>query len=206
MDIHPRTARMRSAAILYASYGLAVAAATAWPLSTATAPAQEAAAVEESGLFLTVPNPITSEVTNRLKESIDRAVGERRVKKLVLDFNPDGLEAGSRDFGPCADLAEYLAQLPQVLKIAFVHNKTTRHTVLPVLACDALVMSAPATLGDVLPDQPGPPTNRVVQTYRDIAGRPREALVLKMLDRGVEVLEGRRNNAAWYLDGRRREE
>src|SRR5688572_25257210 len=103
MCMHPRTTRTRSAVILYVSYLLAISGAVALPPSTLTASAQEA--VAEPGLFLTVPNPITSEVTNRLKESIERAVGEKRLKKLVLDFNPNGQEAGSRDFGPCADLA-----------------------------------------------------------------------------------------------------
>jgi membrane-bound ClpP family serine protease len=40
-----------------------------------------------------------------------------------------------------------------------------------------------------------------------MAGRGREALVLKMLDRGVVLLEGRtRTGAVWYLDGRKRAE
>ena len=46
----------------------------------------------------TVPNPITTEVINRLKDNVERAVKEKRVQKLVFDFNPDGKEASTRDF------------------------------------------------------------------------------------------------------------
>src|SRR5437879_2394953 len=54
------------------------------------------------GLFLTVHNPITSDVTNRLKETTTRVVErwregvkgmpagpERQALKIVYDFNPD---------------------------------------------------------------------------------------------------------------------
>jgi membrane-bound ClpP family serine protease len=201
MSTHSGTAT-RPTTVLVPGYLLLFAAATASSLASARAPAQEAA--PEPGLFLTVPNPITTEVINRLKDNVERAVKEKRVQKLVFDFNPDRKEASTHEFNACADLAEYLAQLPQVMKIAFVHNQVTRHTVLPVLACDELVMSADAKLGEVAPD--GLPSRRIVQTYLDIAGRQREALVLKMLDKDMAVFEGRRNNAAWWFDGRRRDE
>ncbi len=202
MTTHPRTARPRPVAFVFAAYLAAIAAATAVP--TAASLAQEAAPAED-GIFLTVPNPITSEVTNRLRETIERAQRERHVRKIVLDFNPDGKEASSRDFGPCADLAKELQKL-SITTVAFVHAKTTRHTVLPVLACRELVMSADATLGEVLPDQVGPPDEDELRIYARVAGRAREALVLKMLDKGVAVMEGRRNGATWYFDARQRDE
>src|SRR5436305_1036363 len=98
----------------------------------------------EPGIFLTVQNPITSEEMNRVREKVERAVRERRVAKIVFDFNPDGKEAAARDFGPCADLAKHLGQLHQITTVAFIHNRVTRHTVLPVLACKELVMSPDA--------------------------------------------------------------
>src|SRR5947209_18847675 len=96
-----RTAAPRPVAVM--SYLSALVAATALLLGPARAPAQDA--TPDPGLFLTVPNPITSEATNRIKENVERAVKEKRVQKIVFDFNPDGKEASSRDFGPCADLA-----------------------------------------------------------------------------------------------------
>src|SRR5690242_5685884 len=67
----------------------------------------------EPGIFLTVQNPITSDETNRIREKVDRAVRERRVAKIVFDFNPDGKEASTRDYGPCYDLARTLEKLHQ---------------------------------------------------------------------------------------------
>src|SRR5438093_5835716 len=160
----------------------------------------------EPGIFLTVQNPITSEETNRIREKVERAVRERRVAKIVFDFNPDGKEASARDFGPCADLAKYLNQLHQITTVAFVHNKVTRHTVLPVLACKELVMAPDAAIGDILPDQPGPPDEDEVRVYTRLAGRGREPLVPKMLDKSIAVYEGRRNDAKWFVDQKSREQ
>ena len=47
-----------------------------------------------------------------------------------------------------------------------------------MLACKEVVMSADASLGDVLPDQVGPPDEDEARVYARIAGRGREALVL----------------------------
>jgi len=160
----------------------------------------------EPGIFLTVQNPITSEETNRIREKVERAMRERRVAKIVFDFNPDGKEAAARDFGPCHDLAKYVNQLHQITTVAFVHNKLTRHTVLPVLACKELVMSPDAVIGDVRPDQAGPPDEDEVRIYSRFAGRGREPLVLKMLDKSVAVYEGRRNDAKWFVDQKNREQ
>jgi membrane-bound serine protease (ClpP class) len=160
----------------------------------------------EPGIFLTVQNPITSEETNRIREKVERAIRERRVAKIVFDFNPDGKEAAARDFGPCRDLARYLSQLHQITTVAFVHNKVTRHTVLPVLACKELVMAPDAVIGDVLPDQAGPPDEDEIRAYSRLAGRGREPLFLKMLDKSIAVYEGRRNDAKWFVDQKNRDQ
>jgi membrane-bound ClpP family serine protease len=186
--------------VLFAAYLTALATA----LSPTRASAQEAAPAED-GIFLTVPNPITSPDVNRLREMIERALREKRVRKIVFDFNPDGKEASSRDFGPCSDLAKEISKLP-VVTVAFVHNKAGRHTVLPVLACREAVMAPDAALGPVRPEPVGPPDEDEVRQYARYAGRGREAVVLKMLDPDVVVMEGRRNNAVWYFDGRKRDE
>jgi membrane-bound serine protease (ClpP class) len=187
-----------------AGYALIAALAALAGLGRPTVRAQEPAA--EPGIFITVQNPITSEETNRVREKVERAVRERRVTKIVFDFNPDGKEVASRDFGPCADLAKYLKQLHQITTVAFVRNKVTRHTVLPVLACKELVMAPDAVIGDVRPDQAGPPDEDEVLIYGRLAGHGREALVLKMLDKDVILRQGRRNNAIWFFDGRKAED
>lgn len=186
---------------------LAIAALLSGLLTGGGRSSAQDAPAREDGLFVTVPNPITSEATNRVKETVERAVNGGSVRKIIFDFNPNGQPSSSRDFGPCYDLAEFLEQQHQITTVAFVHAKTTRHTVLPVLACREIVMSSEASLGDVLPDDPGSPKPTQEQAYARMAGRGREALVLKMLDRNLILLEGRtRAGSVWFLDGRKRAE
>src|SRR5260370_30229846 len=84
-------------------------------------PSAQAQEGPSDGLFVSVHNPITSEVTSRVKEITTRAVQrfeaeraaagpEPRPYRIVLDFNAGGhaaqaTPAGTRDFGPCQDLA-----------------------------------------------------------------------------------------------------
>jgi membrane-bound serine protease (ClpP class) len=165
------------------------------------------------GLFITVPNPITSDVTNRVKETTTRAVERfraadatrpaegRHTFKVVYDFNPNNTAGSSPDFGACYELARYLLGLQDITTIAFVHGELSRHTVLPVLACKEVVMSADAKLGPVQKEGTGRPSETEVQAYREIiTGRKlSSALVLKMLDRDMEVMEGTRNGSVTYL-------
>jgi membrane-bound serine protease (ClpP class) len=186
-------------------------AAVAW-LSPGLARADEPAA--EQSRFITVGNPITStefalvqrlteEARRRYQEAAQKE-GQARRLKIVYDFNPDNQPSSSTLFGPCQDLAAYLRSLPDVFTIAFVHRDVSRHTVLPVLACQEIVM-APGDnvrLGNVaaddseaLPRDPESFYNHFrVRYYRELAeqrGRS-PAVVLKMLDKSLEVVEGKR--------------
>lgn len=197
---------------------LALAMALAGPaLSRAEAPA------DEDGLFLTVPNPITSDDYNRLKAQTEEArerfrksleARPRKTRlKVVFDFNPDGKPSQTSELGPCLELAIYLAGRTDITSIAFVHQKVTGHTVLPVLACQNLVM-APETgeLGEVLKatDNSLPRDteqfyqDHLVVIYRKVASdRGRcPAIVLKMLDKNMEVMVGTRKGGVWYVDNR----
>jgi membrane-bound ClpP family serine protease len=158
----------------------------------------------ERGIFVTVTNPITSEVVNGIKERIARSQREKGLAKIVFDFNPDNKEASSGDFFASAGLAKEITRLP-IQTIAFVHGPVTRHSVLPVLACQELVMSQDAVLGPVVTDSKTPPDEDEMALYARIARKGREALALKMIDRSVAVYEGRLpNGAVTYFDGRKR--
>lgn len=158
----------------------------------------------EDGVFITVPNPITSGAFSQVREQTERARQKRKdrlITKIVYDFNPDGREAASPDFGPCADLADYLRSFHDVTTVAFVHARTTRHTVLPVLACREVVMGGAETrLGEVAADPNEKPTARQAQAYADVVGEARAAVVLKMIYPNLEVLEARKNNAVYFVD------
>src|SRR5439155_4081385 len=75
----------------------------------------------EDGVFITVPNPITSDAFSRVREQADRArqkQKDRVITKIVFDFNPEGREASSPDYGPCSDFAWYLRGLHDVTTLA----------------------------------------------------------------------------------------
>jgi membrane-bound serine protease (ClpP class) len=169
--------------------------------------AQEA--VIEDGLFITVPNPITSEGVNTIMNKVrDARKPGHQLKHVVFDFNPDNLPAGTSSYGPCHDLADYILGLHDVITIAFVRNDVTRHTVLPVLACQDLVMAPQARLGDVLglkedpQAQPAPLKQDQELFYKQVTrNQAHWAIVRKMLNRNLEVLEGRskKANSVWYV-------
>lgn len=200
-------------------YWLAVFVGAVALLSVGPAPADEPAA--EQSLFITVGNPITSTEfarVQRLTEEARRRYQEAAKKeakpgrlKIVYDFNPDDLPSASSLFGPCQDLAAYLRGLPSdIVSIAFVHRDTSRHTVLPVLACREIVM-APGDLvhlgnvavdeADPLPDAAAQPQrfydDRRVRYYRELAKQHgSEGVVLKMLDKSLQVVKGKRQDGS----------
>jgi membrane-bound ClpP family serine protease len=198
----PRPADVVKTGLVVAGLVLAV------PLlrARADAPVKPAAEAGADGLFVTVHNPITTTVVNRVKDQVNRFLQrpDHRGLTLVFDFNPDSHPSGTGDYGPCHDLASFLLDLHDVATVAFVHNDVTGHTVLPVLACKDLVMSAEAKLGDALREQSRPLQKDQQVFYTTVAERRGRcpAVVLKMADKNMAVIEGTRNGAVWYIDQR----
>jgi membrane-bound ClpP family serine protease len=162
----------------------------------------------DDGLFITVATPITDAVQQRVIETIKRAKADRKVRKIVLDFNPDNRDAATREPGACYNLTEFLLSQRDLKTVAFVHKKVSRHTVLPVLACSELVMARDGKIGEVLPDaEPGQPTEAQLLLYGRAAGKNRSGLILKMLDPRVEVVRAvDRVGGVWYIDRRQEAE
>ncbi|MFL5330433.1 MAG: NfeD family protein [Gemmataceae bacterium] len=181
--------------------------ATATAMALARGPAVDEP--HEPGIFVTVPNPITSTVVNQIKETVARAESRQSLRKIIFDFNPEGLEVASPDFGPCLDFANFIREKRgegKLLTVAFVRNKTTRHTVLPVLACDELIMGPDGVIGQVAAAPGVTPDPIHLTAYERFAKPEHRAIVVKMLDEKVEVLEGRRNDrAVWYVDASKEE-
>src|SRR5436305_126719 len=97
---------------------------TAGSLALARGPAVDEP--HEPGIFVTVPNPITSTVVNQIKETVARAESRQSLRKIIFDFNPDGSEVASPDFGPCLDFANFIREKRgegKLLTVAFVRNK-----------------------------------------------------------------------------------
>jgi len=167
----------------------------------------------DRGLFITVQNPITSEVVKGIVAKSNGAVTNGKVTKLIFDFNPGGHPACSEDYGACRQLADHLLDLKQCQTVAFVHNEVTGHTVLPVLACQELVMSREAKLGRALSDREEKKKplrekddDRVIFYKTVVEGRYPPAIVLKMLDRKIEVVEATWKSGVWYIDKTRQAE
>ncbi len=162
------------------------------------------------GLFVTVPNPINSAASNQVKDQTKRAVqkhrlsgAENRPLTIVYDFNPEGQPASSGEFAPANDLATFLLDQRQVRTVAFVQAETTRHTVLPVLACQELVMSSRATLGDVCGEENAKrtlPASEREEYLKTVRRRP-PAAILKMLDPDMELVTAKNSDGLpWVVD------
>jgi membrane-bound ClpP family serine protease len=160
-----------------------------WLVLTAL-PAQ---AQSEEGLVVTVPNPITSDAVERITKQIDTRVHSelRRPKTIIFDFNPDGKPASTAKPGVCSDLSFYIRGLQGkgVLTVAFVHNKVSGHSVMPALACQELVMSKDASIGQIAGEGIEPERGE----YRNYFEKdPRGfTLIRKMYEADVQVVRGR---------------
>jgi membrane-bound ClpP family serine protease len=161
------------------------------------------------GLFVTVPNPIddraVSQIQHKVQDAIERQ--NRNIRKVVFDFNPQGLPSGTSDWNSPNQLAEYIRDLRQgtvggknyaaIGTFAFVRNQVSKHTVLPVLACKHIIMSndkdpstreIKARLGDVRRDASGTLSAITRQAYKEYAQSfASPDLIQRMLDRGLPL-------------------
>ncbi len=179
---------------------------------TLTVRGARAADAPADGIFITVPNRITSEGYHKVADTTERYLdrarrgGGQRELRVVYDFNPGNKPSGTPDFGPCDDLAEYIVGLQNVHTVAFVHADTTQHTVLPVLACREIILAPDAHLGDVRRGRkPGEPFNSaVMEAYKNVVkDRHCPAVALKMLDPDMVVLRATRARGGdWFIDKR----
>jgi membrane-bound ClpP family serine protease len=181
-------------------------AALAFLLWTA-APALAQNVVPDGGLYVAVQSPIDEGVSARVKNRIQQA--KSRPSVIVFDFNPTDKDATTPGYGTASELAEYIAGLQDVRTVAYVHNKVTGHSVLPVLACKEIACGPQGALGAVVGQTDPPLTQGAKNAYDRIPGQVRPAhlaVVQKMYDPRVELRKGRKEGADWYVDLRRKAE
>src|SRR5215470_5156777 len=126
---------LRSAGPIRSALGFVAvfaAMALAGPAAHAQAP--------EGGLFITVPNPLTEVGPIKAKVSRNLQRTDRQIRKIIFDFNPDNRANTSDDYGVCRNLAGFILEQQEATTVAFVHGDVTGHLVLPVLACQEIVM------------------------------------------------------------------
>ena len=152
------------------------------------------------GRFIHVTLPITGQTFERTRRVVRRALekANKENARLVLVFEfdaPKGQKEFGRgsDFGAAHDLASFISseELGGVRTVAYLPDAIEGHAVLPVIACQEIIMAKDATIGAAGIDETTiTPTLR--SAYTEIAGRRRTVPVvvaLGMLDRTVEVLQ-----------------
>jgi len=150
-----------------------------------------------SAHWIRINLPLVGERDTEIKATIDKlldqlpAKGERPV--MIFEFHRDAQAGGTTAFERGLSLARYLvgARLSRVRTVAFVPNTIDGHAVLPVLACEEIIMSVDAQLGAAGRNE-STIDDTMRAAYREIAGRRRtipEPFVLGMLDAKETVTE-----------------
>ncbi|MCE5267422.1 MAG: hypothetical protein LLG00_06010 [Planctomycetaceae bacterium] len=168
-------------------------------LGIAAAPAEKGEGKPRVGRFVPITLPITGQSSERARRAINRATetAKRQNAQLVLivEFDvPRGQQDAGKgsDFAAAYSLADFLSSdaLNGVQTVAYVPQPVQGHAVLPVIACQEIIMAKDATLGAAGIDE-RTLTATVRSAYGEIAGRRRTlspAIVAGMLDPAVEVL------------------
>jgi membrane-bound serine protease (ClpP class) len=168
---------------------------------------ETAAPVElADGRLIRVRLPLTGNADAHIKSTIDRAVdqlmrskeGSERRPILILEIVPARRQGGygeETDFERALSVARHISQqLSAVKTVAYIPRTIKGHGVLVALACEEIVMSPDAELGDagIAEDDRAAVESSIVSAYQQIAKARRtvpEALVLGMLDKRREVLK-----------------
>jgi membrane-bound serine protease (ClpP class) len=200
---HPPVARL--APVLLALAGALASRADAQepappPEAKAKPPAQAAQrdATTPGQFFPPVVEPIDGDEISNLRAAVrgylDAAAarGERPV--LVFEFRPGEAAPGRSSFGSAADLADLLAREVAGAKqtVAYVPQSLAGYAVLPVLACDEIVLGPDASLGPIAPAD-RPVTDRERAAVTDLArlkGRDPD-LLLGLLEPARDLREVR---------------
>jgi membrane-bound ClpP family serine protease len=150
----------------------------------------------QRGMMVRVPLPITGTVDTRLRQVIEEALSELPENgsrpTLVLEFRgPKGETGESSEFERSLSAARFLAgpELSRVRTVAWLPQSVKGHAVLPVMACEEIVMHPDAQLGAAGIHEEH--LDSVVRRgYAEIASRRRtlpEAVALGMLDPALAV-------------------
>jgi membrane-bound ClpP family serine protease len=146
-------------------------------------------AQRESGEWIFVSSPITSETVARAKNQTERALKQRQARKIVYHFQ--GGEPSL--YGECANLADFILETTkgQASTHAFIDRPLKGFAVLPALACRFVYVGPEGGMGfdEEALRRAGSIDASKVNKFLDVVerrGRP-AALVLKMLDPGLAV-------------------
>jgi membrane-bound serine protease (ClpP class) len=168
------------------------------------APAKANANAEGKGgttpgqFFPAIVEPIDGDEIGNLRAAVqtylDGAAGRGERPVLVFEFRPGDSAPGRSSFGSAVDLADLIAREFAGAKqtVAYVPQSLSGFAVLPVLACDEIVLGPDASLGPIAPAD-RPVTDRERAAVTDLArlkGRDPD-LLLGLLEPSRDLREVR---------------
>ncbi len=171
------------------------------------------AVAEESprGHLVRVPLPIVGSVDDTVRRSIRRLLadgsGQADRPLLVLEFWPttenESSEADGSEFERSLSLARFLSspELSSLRTVAYLPRTVLGHAVLPVLACEEIVMHPDAEFG-AAGIREERPSAMMRGFYEDVANRTRAvpaAVALGMLDRNLKVVRATTPTGVRYV-------
>jgi membrane-bound serine protease (ClpP class) len=182
-------------------------------LAATLLPAASLSAQNTTGLYITVPNPITSDAVTHIKSQVnthlDAQAGRARPTAVIFDFNPEGRAASTPSIGICRDLAQFIQSIKAVTTtVAYVHGKVSGYTALPVLTCKDLLMSKEGLLGEISGapgDSVDPLQKHDIEVFKFYFGRDDQfVLVQKMFDREIKLRKAtnRETQLSQFIDAR----
>jgi len=148
-----------------------------------------------------VPLPIDGLIDKQVQGQIEQAL--RQLPKeaarptFVFEFRPKANTAGEgSDFARAQSLARFLSgeRLAGVRTVAWLPVSVKGHAVLPVLACEQIIMQRDAELGAAGQDERGAVDALVRRGYAEIADRRKtmpSAVALGLLDKDLAVYKVR---------------
>jgi membrane-bound serine protease (ClpP class) len=148
------------------------------------------------GHRIPVPLPFDHSVVRRVEQSIEKILGavHDETPVFVLEFiAPDDADAGQgTPFEDALMLASFLTsdKLNAAHSVAYIPKSIKGHAVLAAIACEQIIMSSSATMGDASGKQPV--TNTMLAAYEEFA-RSRHTVppevALGLLDKSREVIK-----------------
>jgi len=144
-------------------------------------------------VLLPISDSVERSVTRRVEQALRQLpkAGPRPI--FIFEFTPQKGTAGEgSSFGDALDLARFLSgdRLSLVRTVAWVPRSVQGHAVLPVLACEEIVMAKDAELGAAGNGEAGAIDDTLRRAYTEIAERRRTvppAIALGLLDKSLPI-------------------
>ncbi|MGI9466789.1 MAG: NfeD family protein [Rubripirellula sp.] len=150
----------------------------------------------KSGYEASVPNPLDAASAAQLMEDLTElanSVPADRRTTVLLKFRSDSSAPGKTTFEDALKVARGITspELRRLKMVAFLDGEITGHSVLPIIASEALVTTRDAMIGNAAADESqADPT--IFLTYESIAERRGlfpTAIVAALADPGLELAE-----------------